>query len=74
MAVLIKPVGMLKQYTEGKAELTVEAGCTAREAMQALGIPPDLVALVMVNDVLQPKEYNLQDGDVCKFIAVIGGG
>ncbi len=74
MAAYIKPVGMLKQYTGGEAEVAVDAGRTVREAMVLLGIPPELVALVMVNDAHQPKDYTLQDGDRVKLIAVIGGG
>ena len=70
----IKPVGMLKSYIGGQAEVVVDAGRTVRETMTALGIPPEIVALVLVNDAQQPKDYVLQDGDVVKLIAVIGGG
>ena len=42
--------------------------------MLALGIPPELAALVLVNDEQQDKEYVLQEGDVLKLMAVIGGG
>ena len=70
----IKPVGMLKSYTGGQPEVVVDAGRTVRETMTALGIPSEIVALVLVNDAQQPKDYVLQDGDVVKLIAVIGGG
>ena len=70
----IKPVGMLKSYTGGQPEVVVDAGRTVRETMTALGIPPEIVALVLVNDVQQAKDYVVQDGDVVKLIAVIGGG
>ena len=65
---------MLKNYIGDKAEVAVEAGRTVREAMVALGIPPEVVALVLVNDAQQPKDYVVQNGDVVKLIAVIGGG
>lgn len=74
MPVIIKPVGTLKIYTDNQAEVSAQAGGTVRETLKALGIPPDLVALVMVNDQQREKDYCLQDGDVVKVIAVIGGG
>jgi len=40
----------------------------------ALGMPPEIVVLVLVNDVQQSKDYCLQDGDVVKLAAVVGGG
>jgi len=74
MTAQIKSVGMLKSYIGGQTEVTVVAGRTVREAIAALGIPPEIVALVMVNDAQQPKDYVLQDGDVVRLLAVIGGG
>ena len=74
MSVLLRPVGMLKNYVAGQAEVSVAPGQSVRDTLAAVGIPPELVALVMVNDVQQRKDYSLQDGDVVKLIAVIGGG
>lgn len=74
MPVLLRPMGMLKDYVAGQSELTVEAGRSIRETMRALGMPPELAALVLVNDEHQNKDYVLQDGDVLKLMAVIGGG
>jgi sulfur carrier protein ThiS len=74
MSALIKPIGMLKSYIGGQAEIAVEAGRTVREALAALGMPPEIVALVLVNDERQSKDYFLQDGDVVKLAAVVGGG
>lgn len=74
MSVQIRPVGSLKNYTGGKQEVMLEAGLTVREMMVSLGIPPEIVAMVMVNDVHQPKDYCPQDGDVVKIVAIFGGG
>lgn len=74
MPVLLRPMGMLKDYVAGQSELTVEPGRSIRETMRALGMPPELAALVLVNDEHQNKDYVLQDGDVLKLMAVIGGG
>ena len=74
MTATIRPLGMLKSYIGGKPEISVEAGQTIRQAMQIMGMPPEVVALVLVNDEQQPKDYVLQDGDAVKFLAIIGGG
>jgi sulfur carrier protein ThiS len=42
--------------------------------LQTLGMPPEVVALVLVNDEVQPKDYVLRDGDRIKLMAIIGGG
>ena len=70
----IKPTGALKNYTGGQTEVDAEAGRTVREAITALGIPPEIVAMVLVNDAQQPKDYILQDEDVVRLIMVVGGG
>jgi sulfur carrier protein ThiS len=74
MPTLIRPTGMLKDYIGGRDEAPVEPGQTVREALVALKIPPELVALVSVNGELQNKDYFLQAGDVVRVMAVIGGG
>jgi len=71
---IVRPVGTLKSYIGGQTEVAVDAGHTVRETMTTLGIPPEIVALVLVNDVQQAKDYVVQDEDVVKLIAVIGGG
>jgi sulfur carrier protein ThiS len=74
MSAYIRPIGTLKSYIGGQTEVAVDAGRTVRETMAALGIPPEIIALVLVTDAQQSKDYVLQDGDVVKLIAVIGGG
>jgi len=70
----IRPIGSLKTYTAGEAEVTVEPGRTVRATLATLGIPSELVAGVFLNDVLIDKDYVLKEGDILKLIAVIGGG
>jgi sulfur carrier protein ThiS len=74
MNATLRPIGVLKTYIDNKAEVTVEAGQTVRACLLRLGMPPEIVALALVNDAQQPKDYVLQDGDMVKLIAVIGGG
>jgi sulfur carrier protein ThiS len=58
----------------GLAEVQVEAGRTVRETLAALGIVPEVVALVVVNEEQRSKDYVIQEGDVIRVLAVIGGG
>jgi sulfur carrier protein ThiS len=74
MKATLRPSGALKAYIGGKTEITIEAGHTVRETLSALNIPPEVVALVVVNEEQQTKEYFLQEGDVVRVLAVIGGG
>lgn len=74
MSAILRPYGILKTYIGGEIEAAVAAGRTVHQAMLDLGMPPEVVALVLVNDEPQPKDYLLQDGDMVKLLAVIGGG
>lgn len=74
MTAIIRPLGMLKSYIGDLKEATVESGLPVGEAITRLGIDPQLVAGVFVNDEQQGKDYILQDGDIVKLLAVIGGG
>lgn len=74
MSVIIRPLGMLRDYLKGEKETRVAAGQTVRQALASLSIPPEVVALVLVNDQPQDKDYLLQEGDLVKILAVIGGG
>ena len=71
---ILRPSGALKSYIGGKDEIAVEAGHTVRETLSALNIPPEVVALVVVNEEQKSKDYVLQEGDVVRVLAVIGGG
>jgi sulfur carrier protein ThiS len=74
MSATILPLGMLKDYIGGLKETTVENGLSVREILVVIGINSDLVAGVFVNGEQQTKEYIIQDGDIVKLLAVIGGG
>jgi sulfur carrier protein ThiS len=74
MTATIRPLGMLKLYIGELKETSVEAGISVRQTLVLIGINPDLVAGVFVNGEQQTKDYILQDGDIVKLLAVIGGG
>ncbi len=74
MSATIRPLGMLKDFIGQATETSVDSGQSVRAALTVIGINPDLVAGVFVNGEQQSKDYILQDGDVVKLLAVIGGG
>ena len=75
MPVTLLPIGHLKSLVNNQAELTVPGGITVREALNQVHIPPEMVALVVINGTHQTdKDTLLQDGDMVKIMAVIGGG
>ena len=75
MPVTLLPIGHLKSMVNNQTELTVPAGMTVREALVSVHIPSEVVALVVINGVHQTdKDTLLNEGDVVKLMAVIGGG
>ena len=74
MTAEIKAVGILKSYIGDKSSIAVDAGRTVRETIKTLNIPSEVVALVLVNDAQQSKDYVVQEGDKIKLLAVVGGG
>jgi sulfur carrier protein ThiS len=74
MSVIVQPMGILKEYTGGESKINIPSGITVRQAIQEMGIPSDVVAVVIVNGEIEHKDYLLKDGDFVKLMAIIGGG
>ncbi len=75
MSVTIRPAGLLRTYVNEKSTLTMDCeGLTVRECLVRVKIPSELVALVMVNGILQDKDYVIQDQDVVQLLPLVGGG
>lgn len=74
MTAIIRPTSALRTYLNGKEEVEVAAGRTVRETLIAVNIKPELIALVVVGGEQKTKDYIIQDGDIVKVLAVIGGG
>jgi sulfur carrier protein ThiS len=74
MTAIIRPTSALRVYIDGKDEVIVESGKTVRETLVTLKIKPELIALVVVAGEIKPKDYIIQEGDIVKVLAVIGGG
>ena len=74
MSAVLRLSGPLRDYNGGKAELQVEPGRTVREVVSSLGIVPETIAVVVVNEEQGTKDYVFRDGDVVLVLAIIGGG
>ncbi|NIV30984.1 MAG: thiamine biosynthesis protein ThiS [Anaerolineae bacterium] len=74
MAVTLIPTGMLKEYTGGQDRLELVAGPTVTEMLEAAGIPPAVVAGVVRDGELVPKDYRPRDGETIKVLVIMGGG
>jgi sulfur carrier protein ThiS len=75
MTATLRPIGHLKGMVNDQTEITVPSGISIREALALIKVPSELVALVVVNGVhTTDKGTILNDGDVVKLMAVIGGG
>jgi sulfur carrier protein ThiS len=75
MTATLRPIGHLKSLVNDQTEISVPSGISIREALALIKVPSELVALVVVNAVhTTDKDTLLNDGDVVKLMAVIGGG
>ncbi len=64
----------LKNILGLKDALVVEAGRSVRDTLVSLNIKPELVAMVFIKEEMLTKDYIIQEGDVVRVLAVIGGG
>ena len=74
MSVVLVPIGMLKEYVGGQERLHLAAGPTVEEMLEAVGIPPELVAGVIRDDDLVSQDYRPEDGELIRVLAIMGGG
>jgi sulfur carrier protein ThiS len=74
MSASIRLGASLKILIGGRDEYAVEPGRSVRETLVSLGIKPELVAMVSVNEEMQRKDYVIQEGDTVRLLAVVGGG
>jgi len=74
MSATLRLSGALRQFNAGKTEAQVVSGRTVRETLIGLGIVPETIAMVVVNEEQNTKDYLIKDGDVIMVLAIIGGG
>ncbi len=71
----VELLGILREQAKAAPEdIGPAEGKRVAEIIQALGVPTDLVAFVMVNGRQQPKTYVIQSDDHVILIPLIGGG
>lgn len=74
MPAVFRLIGALRGYTNNISEIPAPIGLTIRQALIELRIPPEIVAMALVNDQPQSKDYIIQENDRIQLLAVIGGG
>lgn len=74
MPAILRLGDSLKAMLGKESEYAVAAGRTVRDTLIAMGIQPELVAMVSVAEEIQMKDYVIREGDVVRIMAVIGGG
>jgi len=74
MPATLRLSGALRNFNGGKSEVQVKPGQTVREIVTGLGIVPETIAVVVVNQEQHDKEYIIQEGDDVLVMAIIGGG
>lgn len=71
----VELLGILREHATARPEALGGAeGKAVADVIQALGVPTDLVAFVMVNGRQQAKTYVIQPEDHVILIPLIGGG
>lgn len=75
LSIVLIPVGLLKKYVSDQERVSVsDRGRTVFELLTEVGIPPALVAIVLIEGRQVMKDYVPQSGDVVKLIPLMGGG
>jgi molybdopterin converting factor small subunit len=76
MTVRVEVVGALAKYVAAGYRLEGDylVGSSIRSLVEGLGIPIDLVAIVMVNGAMRDMAYVIGEGDVVKLLPIVGGG
>ena len=70
----LRLLGPLQAYVDGRKEINIDSGRTVHDTLVSLNIPPEAIALVTVNEEIQKKDYLVQEGDIVRILAIIGGG
>ena len=74
MDVTVKLFASLRPGRLGERIINLNQNCTVERAIQDLGIPPDQVAIMLVNDRQVDPGYHLSAGDALSLFPPLGGG
>jgi sulfur carrier protein ThiS len=75
MYIRVVLVGLLRDYGAPSRQFRLpRVQVTIDELLEHLAIPPDLVAIALVNGLQRSKSHQLVAGDVVKLVPIMGGG
>jgi len=75
VSIVVKCFASLARFQPADAEaFPIAPGETVAQVMARLGVSPESVALIFVNNVHRQSETVLRDGDTVGFFPPIGGG
>lgn len=74
MDVTVKLFASLRPGRFGERIINFNQDCTVERAIQDLGIPPDQVAIMLVNERRVDSHFHLSAGDVLSLFPLLGGG
>jgi sulfur carrier protein len=74
MIITVKLFATLRKERFIKQERDVDLETTAQNVIAALNLPPDEVAIIMVNGRRVEPDTLLHDGDTIAFFPAVGGG
>lgn len=74
MIITVKLFATLRKERFIKQERDVDSETTAQEVIAALNLPPDEVAIIMVNGRRVEPDTPLHHGDTVAFFPAVGGG
>ncbi len=71
--ILLRPKGVIRRYAEER-EIVTPAMTTASDVTRALGIPPQLKMVFLVNGRRTAPDQPLNDGDELTLVTLLCGG
>lgn len=75
MCITVILVGILRDHgvSSGRVDLP-GTSATIGELLRHLALPPDLVAISLVNGLQRARSHQLAEGDLVKLVPIMGGG
>ncbi len=74
MQIEVRLFASLRKYADDKSRIEMEDGTDVSAFMERIGVPPDEVAIILVNGRHAVQDQVLQDGQAVSLFPPIAGG